>query len=147
VAGVLDHHHRPEKRNSLKSYVIAGNARDIARATMTRTSRHRSLPRRRQAYCAGADLQNSGARFAMDFPRPNVDYRTLMHCSQNSTHLPTARVGGVCMAGGMGLFLQTDMAGCRPRDVLIAPNVKGQRIFRIQVMALLQIDRRRGAES
>jgi len=38
-----------------------------------------------KAFCAGADLQNSGAAFAMDFARPNVDYADLLRLSQNAT--------------------------------------------------------------
>ena len=38
-----------------------------------------------KAFCAGADLQNSAAAFAMDFSRPNVDYADLLRLSQNAT--------------------------------------------------------------
>src|SRR5450755_2989553 len=47
-----------------------------------------------KAFCAGADLQNSGAAFAMDYAKPNVDYADLVRLSQNATKPAIARVGG-----------------------------------------------------
>ena len=63
-----------------------------------------------KAFCAGADLQATGAAFATDFSKPNVDYADLLRLSQNATKPSIARVGGVCMAGGMGLLCMTDLA-------------------------------------
>ena len=45
-----------------------------------------------KAFCAGADLQNSGAAFAMDFARPNVDYADLLRLAQNATKPAIARM-------------------------------------------------------
>jgi methylglutaconyl-CoA hydratase len=56
-----------------------------------------------KAFCAGDDLQNSGAAFAMEFSKPKVDYADLLQLSQDATKPAIARVGGVCMAGDMGL--------------------------------------------
>ena len=50
-----------------------------------------------KAFCVGADLQNSGAAFAMDHSKPNVDYADLLRLSQNATKPALARAGGVCM--------------------------------------------------
>src|SRR6185437_3081299 len=63
-----------------------------------------------KAFCAGADLQNTAGAFAADFSKPNVDHADLLRLSQNATKPAIARVGGVCMAGGMGLLCMTDMA-------------------------------------
>ena len=47
-----------------------------------------------KAFCAGADLQNSGAAFAMDFSKPIADYADLLRLSQDATKPAIARVGG-----------------------------------------------------
>ena len=90
-----------------------------------------------KAFCAGADLQNSGAAFAMDFSRPNVDYADLLRLSQNATKPAIARVGGVCMAGGMGLLCMTDMAVAADHVIFGLPEVKVG-VFPMQVLSLLQ---------
>jgi len=90
-----------------------------------------------KAFCAGADLQNSGAAFAMDFSRPNVDYADLLRLAQNATRPAIARVGGACIAGGMGLLCMTDMAIAADHATLGLPEVKVG-VFPMQVMALLQ---------
>ena len=90
-----------------------------------------------KAFCAGADLQNSGAAFSMDFSRPNVDYADLLRLSQNATKPAIARVGGVCMAGGMGLLCMTDMAVAADGVIFGLPEVKVG-VFPMQVLSLLQ---------
>src|SRR5882724_7329151 len=89
---------RPEKRNAINGDVIAGIAKGYRAAHDDKD------------FCAGADLQNTGGAFAADFAKPNVDYADLLRLSQNATKPAIARVGGVCMAGGMGLLCMTDMA-------------------------------------
>src|SRR2546430_13535181 len=102
---------RPDKRNALNGEVIAGIAKGYRDAHDDKEVRVIVLTGAgEKAFCAGADLQNSGAAFAMDFSRPNVDYADLLRLSQNATKPAIARVGGVCMAGGMGLLCMTDMA-------------------------------------
>jgi methylglutaconyl-CoA hydratase len=90
-----------------------------------------------KAFCAGADLQNSGAAFASDFSRPNIDYADLLRLSQDATKPAIARVGGVCMAGGMGLLCMTDMAVAADHAMFGLPEVKVG-VFPMQVMSLLQ---------
>ncbi|MES1149146.1 MAG: enoyl-CoA hydratase-related protein, partial [Bradyrhizobium guangdongense] len=95
---------RPDKRNALNGAVIAGIAKGYRDAHEDAEVRVIVLTGAgEKAFCAGADLQNSGAAFSMDFSRPNVDYADLLRLSQNATKPAVARVGGVCMAGGMGL--------------------------------------------
>src|SRR6202040_4260291 len=102
---------RPEKRNALNADVIAGIAWGYRNAHDYKEVRVIVLPGAGdKAFFAGADLQNSGAAFAMDFSRLNVDYADLLRLSQNATKPSIAQVGGVCMAGGMGLLCMTDMA-------------------------------------
>src|SRR5258708_531104 len=102
---------RPEKRNALNGDVIAGLAKGYRDAHDDKDVRVIVLTGAGdKAFCAGADLQNSGAAFAMDFSRPNADYADLLRLAQNATKPAIARVGGVCMAGGMGLLCMTDMA-------------------------------------
>src|SRR5438876_3314384 len=129
---------RPEKRNALNADVIAGIARgyrdahddkDVRVIVLTGTGD--------KAFCAGADLQNSGAAFAMDFSRPNVDYADLLRLSHNATKPSIARVGGVCMAGGMGLLCMTDLAVAADHVMFRLPEVKVG-VFPMQVMSLLQ---------
>src|SRR6202165_5177588 len=95
---------RPEKRNALNGDVIAGIARGYRDAHDDKDVRVIVLTGAGdKAFCAGAGPQNSGAAFAMDFARPNVDYADLLRLSQNATKPSIARVGGVCMAGGLGV--------------------------------------------
>src|ERR1700724_1045863 len=103
---------RPEKRNAINGDVVAGIAKgyrdahddpDVRVIVLTGAGD--------KAFCAGADLQHSGAAFAFDYSRPNVDYADLLRLSQNATKPAIARVSGVCMAGGMGLLCMTDMGG------------------------------------
>ena len=129
---------RPDKRNALNGDVIAGIAKGYRDAHDDKDVRVIVLTGAGdKAFCAGADLQNSGAAFAMDFARPNVDYADLLRLSQNATKPAIARVGGVCMAGGMGLLCMTDMAVAADHVIFGLPEVKVG-VFPMQVMALLQ---------
>src|ERR1700741_3311587 len=102
---------RPDKRNALNGDVIAGIVRGYREAHDDGEIRVIVLTGAGdKAFCAGADLHNSSAAFAFDFARPNIDYADLLRLSQNATKPAIARVGGVCMAGGMGLLCRTDMA-------------------------------------
>src|ERR1700686_2553019 len=101
---------RPDKRNALNGEVISGIAKGYRDAHDDKDVRVIVLTGAGdKAFCAGADLQNTGAAFAMDFARPNVDYADLLRLSQNATKPAIARVGGVSMAGGMGLLCMTGL--------------------------------------
>ena len=129
---------RPEKRNALNGDVIAGISRGYRQAHDDPDVRVIVLTGAGdRAFCAGAGLQNSGAAFAMDFSRPNVDYADLLRLSQNATKPAIARVGGVCMAGGMGLLCMTDMAVAADHVIFGLPEVKVG-VFPMQVLSLLQ---------
>ncbi|THD51281.1 MAG: enoyl-CoA hydratase/isomerase family protein, partial [Bradyrhizobium sp.] len=92
---------RPEKRNAINGEVIAGIALGYRTAHDDKDVRVIVLTGAGdKAFCAGADLQNTGGAFARDFAKPNVDYADLLRLSQNATKPAIARVGGVCMAGG-----------------------------------------------
>jgi len=129
---------RPEKRNALNGEVIAGIANGYRDAHDDKDVRVIVLTGAGyKAFCAGADLQNSGAAFAMDFSRPNVDYADLLRLSQSATKPAIARVGGVCMAGGMGLLCMTDLAVAADNVIFGLPEVKVG-VFPMQVLSLLQ---------
>src|SRR5712675_291765 len=129
---------RPDKRNAINGDVVAGIAKGYRDAHDDKNVRVIVLTGAGdKAFCAGADLQNSGAAFAMDFAKPNVDYADLLRLSQNATKPAIARVGGVCMAGGMGLLCMTDMAVAADHVMFGLPEVKVG-VFPMQVMALLQ---------
>ena len=129
---------RPDKRNALNGDVIAGIARGYARAHEDADVRVIVLTGAgEKAFCAGADLQNSGAVFAMDFSRPNADYADLLRLSQNATKPAIARINGVCMAGGMGLLCMVDMAVAAEHAMFGLPEVKVG-VFPMQVLSLLQ---------
>src|ERR1019366_6882540 len=86
---------RPEKRNALNGEVIGGIARGYRDAHDDKEVRVIVLTGAGdKAFCAGADLKNSGAAFAMDFSRPNVDYADLLRLVQDRTKPRVARVGG-----------------------------------------------------
>jgi methylglutaconyl-CoA hydratase len=129
---------RPEKRNAINGDVIAGIANGYRTAHDDKEVRVIVLTGAGdKAFCAGADLQNSGAAFSMDFAKPNVDYADLLRLSQNATKPAIARVGGVCMAGGMGLLCMTDMAVAAEHVIFGLPEVKVG-VFPMQVLSLLQ---------
>src|ERR1700750_3070208 len=129
---------RPDKRNALNGDVIAGIAKGYRDAHDDKEVRLIVLTGAGdKAFCAGADLQNSGAAFAMDFSKPNADYADLLRVSQAATKPSIARVGGVCMAGGMGLLCMTDMAVEAQEAVFGLPEVKVG-VFPMQVLSLLQ---------
>jgi methylglutaconyl-CoA hydratase len=129
---------RPDKRNALNGEVIGGLARGYREAHDDKDVRVIVLTGAGdKAFCAGADLQNSGAAFAMDFSRPNGDFADLLRLSQNATKPAIARVGGVCMAGGMGLLCMTDMAVAADQAIFGLPEVKIG-VFPMQVLSLLQ---------
>src|SRR4029434_9458065 len=121
---------RPEKRNALNGDVIAGIAKGYRDAHDDKDVRVIVLTGAGdKAFCAGADLQNSGAAFAMDFSRPNVDYADLLRLSPNAT-----KTG---VAGGMGLLCMTDMAVAADHVIFGLPEVKVG-VFPMQVLSLLQ---------
>jgi methylglutaconyl-CoA hydratase len=129
---------RPDKRNALNGDVIAGIARGYREAHDDNDIRIIVLTGAGdKAFCAGADLQSSGAAFAFDFSRPNVDYADLLRLSQDATKPAIARISGVCMAGGMGLLAMTDMAVAADHVIFGLPEVKVG-VFPMQVMSLLQ---------
>src|SRR6201995_4748230 len=129
---------RPDKRNAINGDVIAGIAKGYRTAHDDKEVRVIVLTGAGdKAFCAGADLQNSGAAFSMDFAKPNADYADLLRLSQNATKPAIARVGGVCMAGGMGLLCMTDMAVAAEQVIFGLPEVKVG-VVPMQVMALLQ---------
>ena len=129
---------RPEKRNAINAAVVAGIARGYRQAHDDPDVRVIVLTGAGdKAFCAGADLANTGAAFAFDFSRPNVDYADLLRLSQNATKPAIARVNGVCMAGGMGLLCMTDMAVAADQVKFGLPEVKIG-VFPMQVMSLLQ---------
>ena len=129
---------RPDKRNALNAGVIAGLARGYREAHDDSDVRVIVLTGAgEKAFCAGADLQHAGAAFAMDLSRPNADYADLLRLAQNATKPAIARVGGACMAGGMGLMCMTDMAVAAEHAIFGLPEVKVG-VFPMQVLSLLQ---------
>ena len=60
-----------------------------------------------------------------------------MRLAQNATKPAIARVGGACMAGGMGLMCMTDMAVAAEHAIFGLPEVKVG-VFPMQVLSLLQ---------
>src|ERR1044072_8676010 len=116
---------RPEKRNAINGDVVAGIANGYRSAHDDAEVRVIVLTGAGdKAFCAGADLQNTGGAFAHDFFRPNVDYADLLRLGPNATKPSIARVNGVCMAGGMGLLCMTDMAVAVDNAIFGLPEVK-----------------------
>src|SRR5215469_14560663 len=129
---------RPDKRNAINADVVAGIVKGYRDAHDDNDVRVIVLTGAgEKAFCAGADLQNSGAAFAFDFSRPNGDYADLLRLSQSATKPAVARVNGVCMAGGMGLLCMTDMAVAADHVIFGLPEVKVG-VFPMQVLSLLQ---------
>ena len=128
---------RAEKRNALNADVIAGIRRGYAEAHADPQVRVIVLTGAGdKAFCAGADLQ-PGAAFSFDFSRPDTDYANLLRTAQQATLPAIARVGGVCMAGGMGLLAMTDFAIAVESAQFGLPEVKVG-LFPMQVLSVLQ---------
>src|SRR5271168_4127663 len=69
---------RPEKRNAINADVIAGIAKGYRDAHDDKDVRVIVLTGAGdKAFCAGADLQHTGAAFAADFSKPSVPYADL----------------------------------------------------------------------
>src|SRR5271154_6307866 len=82
---------RPEKRNAVNADVIAGIARGYREAHDNAAIRVIVLTGAgEKAFCAGADLQNTGGAFAHDFSKPNVAFADLLRLSQHATKTPLA---------------------------------------------------------
>ncbi len=129
---------RPDKRNAINGDVLAGIARGYRQAQDDAEVRVIVLTGvGDKAFCAGADLLNSGAAFATDFAKPNSDYADLLRLAQRTTKPAIARVNGVCMAGGMGLLCMVDMAVAADHVMFGLPEVKVG-VFPMQVLSLLQ---------
>ncbi|MFZ5739764.1 MAG: enoyl-CoA hydratase/isomerase family protein [Pseudomonadota bacterium] len=129
---------RPDKRNAINAGVVEGITRGWKQAHDDAEVRVIVLTGAgEKAFCAGADLQSTGAAFSFDFSKPNVDYADLLRLAQNATKPSIARVNGTCMAGGMGLLCMTDMAVAADNVVFGLPEVKVG-VFPMQVMSLLQ---------
>jgi methylglutaconyl-CoA hydratase len=129
---------RPEKRNAINGDVVAGIAHGYRTAQDNAAIRVIVLTGAGdKAFCAGADLANTGAAFATDFAKPNVDFADLLRLSQNATKPAITRVNGTCMAGGMGLLCMTDMAVAADTALFGLPEVKVG-VFPMQVLSLLQ---------
>ncbi len=129
---------RPDKRNAINAGVVEGITRGWKQAHDDPSVRVIVLTGAGdKAFCAGADLQSTGAAFAFDFSKPNVDYADLLRLAQNATKPSIARVNGICMAGGMGLLCMTDMAVAADNVQFGLPEVKVG-VFPMQVMSLLQ---------
>jgi enoyl-CoA hydratase/carnithine racemase len=80
---------RPDKRNALNADVIAGISKGYRDAHDDKEIRFIVLTGAGdKAFCAGADLQNSGAAFAMDHSRPNVDYADLLRRDRSRSTMP-----------------------------------------------------------
>ncbi|NEW97457.1 enoyl-CoA hydratase/isomerase family protein [Rhodopseudomonas sp. BR0G17] len=129
---------RPDKRNAINAGVVEGITRGWKQAHDDAEVRVIVLTGAGdKAFCAGADLQSTGAAFSFDFSKPNVDYADLLRLAQNATKPSIARVNGTCMAGGMGLLCMTDMAVAADNVQFGLPEVKVG-VFPMQVMSLLQ---------
>jgi enoyl-CoA hydratase/carnithine racemase len=128
---------RPDKRNAINADVIAGLRTGLRAAHADPEVRAVVLTGAGdKAFCAGGDLQ-PGQGFAFDLSKPNIDYADLLREAQDATLPLVARVGGVCMAGGMGLLCMTDMAVAADHVLFGLPEVKVG-VFPMQVLSLLQ---------
>src|SRR5258708_19506440 len=73
---------RPDKRNAINGDVVAGIAKGYRDAHDDKSVRVIVLTGAGdKAFSAGADLQNSGAAFALDYAPPHLDYAHLLPLS------------------------------------------------------------------
>lgn len=128
---------RQERRNAMSAAVLAGLTEALARANADRGLRAIVLTGAgEKAFCAGADLA-TGKSFKFDHSEPTQGFANLLRASRQ-LHVPLiARVGGACMAGGMGLLAMCDLAVAAPHARFGLPEVKVG-VFPAQVLSVLQ---------
>ncbi len=127
---------RQERRNALSPALMQVLADAIRDANVDRTLRGIVLTGAGdRAFCAGADLQ--GDSFEFDYAEPSLPYANLLRAAHHSCLPLIARVGGACVAGGMGLLAMCDMAVAASTARFGLPEVKVG-VFPMQVLVLLQ---------
>ncbi len=127
---------RPERRNAISPAVLAGLSEALGRANQDREVRAIVLTGvGDKAFCAGADLQ-TGQSFKFDYSEPTQGMANLFRLTRQLNVPLIARVGGACMAGGMGLMAMCDMAVAAPHAVFGLPEVKVG-VFPAQVLSVL----------
>lgn len=127
---------RPEKRNAINDDTIlaltaafedASRDADIRAIVLTGAGN--------KAFCSGADL--GGGVFDFDYAEPVSNYANLLRAGRKATVPVIGRVGGFCLAGGMGLLAICDMAVASSDAKFGLPEVKVG-LFPMQVAAILQ---------
>lgn len=127
---------RPERRNAISPGVLAGLSEALGRANQDREVRAIVLTGAGdKAFCAGADLQ-TGQSFQFDYSEPTQGMANLFRLTRQLNVPLIARVGGACMAGGMGLMAMCDLAVAAPHAVFGLPEVKVG-VFPAQVLSVL----------
>ncbi|MBV7482359.1 enoyl-CoA hydratase-related protein [Bordetella sp. BOR01] len=127
---------RQAQRNALSPAIMEALAAAITQAGDDRALRAIVLTGAGdRAFCAGADLQ--GDSFKFDYAEPSLPYANLLRAAHHSRLPLIARVGGACVAGGMGLLAMCDMAVAANTARFGLPEVKVG-VFPMQVLALLQ---------
>lgn len=138
---------REARRNAVSHGVLAAMTQAIDAAQADRSIRAIVITGAgSKAFCAGADLQSSQA-FTTDYSEPYGHLAQLLRRAKASNVPLIARVGGACMAGGMGLLAMCDMAVASSHAVFGLPEVKVG-VFPAQVLSVMQhlIPRRKLAE-
>lgn len=127
---------REERRNAMNAAVLGGIRAAITRVNRTREAQAIVITGAgSKAFCAGADLQ-TGSSFKFDHSEPHQDFAQTLRTARAS-HVPLiARVGGACMAGGMGLMAMCDMAVAARHAIFGLPEVKVG-VFPAQVLSVL----------
>lgn len=139
---------RPELRNAINEDVIAGISAGLKQAQILPDIRAVVLTGAgEKAFCAGADLRPDSNIFDFDFSQPRTSYADLLRQAVACDLPLVARVGGTCMAGGMGLLTMCDMAVASSDARFGLPEVKIG-MFPMQVAAVMQhmMPRRKFAE-
>ncbi|MEB2348846.1 MAG: enoyl-CoA hydratase-related protein [Comamonadaceae bacterium] len=127
---------RPERRNAISPGVLAGLTDALSRANADRSLRAIVLTGAGdKAFCAGADLQ-TGQSFKFDYSEPTQGIANLFRLSRQLGVPLVARVGGACMAGGMGLMAMCDLVVAAPHAIFGLPEVKVG-VFPAQVLSVL----------
>lgn len=127
---------RPERRNAMNAAVIQGLAEALGGANADRELRAIVLTGAGdKAFCAGADLQ-TGTSFKFDYAEPTQGIANLFRLSRQLQVPLVGRVGGACMAGGMGLMAMCDLVVAAPHAIFGLPEVKVG-LFPAQVLSVL----------
>ena len=129
---------RPQRRNALTDALILGLRDAILDAARDRDLRVIVLTGAGdKAFCAGADLTPGDTPFVPNVTRLHSPFGELFRAVHACPIPIVARINGLCLAGGLGLFGMCDMAVAADTAKFGMPEVKIG-LFPMQILTVLR---------